>query len=95
MSDRNYQTFFCYLHGETEMKCDCVNQVQKSTEERRCENCWFSDGTEGQYIKCRFNAPIATDDVVYVDKKQWCGRFYSKEMPPPWKPQLIHRLEPT
>lgn len=88
--------FFCSsLRMDLDKKCSCCKH-----EERQCENCWFAfkdeEVPEGhQFFECRVNPPLNENHVVCVEADQWCGKFYSKEMPPPWKPQLIHRLEPT
>jgi hypothetical protein len=86
---KGFQSFYCYEHGFTSNKCDCFNQVQKAVEERRCENCWYC--YISSYLECRFNAPESRDELIYVAPKQWCGKFYPKDLPPPWKPRLIHK----
>ena len=59
-------------------------------EERRCENCWYC--YKGMHFECRFDAPKENEGPIYVAPEQWCGKFYPKTLPPPWKAVIINKI---
>jgi hypothetical protein len=88
-------------HGPENDKQSYCTKKEQMMEERRCENCWYcqewdtfsyfkDEKIEEKSHTCRFNAPINSVEI-HVNKNQWCGKFYPKDLPPPWKLLLIHK----